>query len=675
MVVEPEGTADRATFKAGRIPWCKGTFAGPVWEWKRVKRGLHSAITGIERGTAKLDDPYLASIEHACQWPDDPSWQRQATYLVQAVMNAQKVAQDEAVVLVRTWIAEGQARRDKASRPQTDEDRFAFHESSLAPVAPTYGVATAKIAGAIPWCDKVTVPVKDRWEPGRIDRTLTKGQGIDGLIEGAYHLCQRPTDATWRQRATAALQQWMNWTKQTQDAAVHSLRTRVQLDTVKREAVALCKALEIGAEVVGEAKAFAHAHQTFFGCTTNGEELWRNQSLYTMTDPVGFYLDSQLEVRSEIVRMYWLFGQTTDPTAGAPLPATDTLANVPLLQYAVAARDLAELDDKAIAKQLAAAPFNDFARAVVSESLAVLRWRRTLFEEAIDKLVKTGAEYAGILRKAPQRGFAQWAQVIAPWKAEIARSNAFESKLSDPSRKALAGCAKELVPDVHKLIRSYKAADYHALLNAVAIDPVAQLLLSRLAVCFTAENVHGAVIFKDLVAQGRDLRGPRSLAYYAVVDALTEAMKARPNLLVGHANFLFRMPRLIDIYDGQPWRSSGSLHDLQKAHTGHVEDVTASQGTVRITFRTQKVMQMQYACQTTDRPIRITADGRIEYERRCKEAGFAPVDVTPPPITISSLLAAGVKPNAYIAARDRVVLFVATSPRDKRIQTFLGFAL
>lgn len=681
QVVEPDRTADRAEFKPGRIPWCApGAWKGEMWEHNRLRRATHSAIHTIERTTkdSKMGSgPTLEALEHLCQWPDDKGWQKQVTYLYQAVMNSQDVAQDEAVAIIKKWIGQGVAAREKESRPPTDEERFEFPEHALTPINPGHGIDAANVTGTIPWCDKAAGVNKDRWDANRISRTIDARYGISGTIEGAYHLCQRPNDPTWKQKATYTLQKWMNWSGQTQDEAVKSIRARIQTDKMKNEKAALCKALEVGAEVGGQARAYADARRLFFGCTgRDGQELWLEPGAISMSDQIGFWLDADIDLDSELVRMYWLFGQTVEPDP-EKLGGTGTFANQPLLSYAVASVDYGKLDWKVVEKELAGAPYSnsEFARAVASESFHSLKWRRKLYEEAIDKLAKQASEYNTILREAPKSGFAQWDKVTAPWKAELARSLAFEKKLSDPSRKVLQGCSKELMPDVQKLIKSYKKPDYAELVKALANDPIASVLLSRLAVCFAAENVVGSGAFRDIVNQGRAFRGPRTMAYYAVVDALTEALKDRPKLLLVHTNFAYRSQGLADVYGGE-FRFNGSAprNPKETSTKGIVKEVKKGNDGLTVVFKAQKLKYPEYDCVATKRPIRIRADGGIEYEQNCRATGkMLSQDNTPSPITISPVLAGGVKPGAYVVANGDVVVYVATKAEDKKIQTFFGF--
>lgn len=680
-VVKPEGQADTAVHKPGRIPWCPpGRFTLDVWDKGRLRRGV-SSRPYLDGGV------YTDAIEHICQWADDPTWQRQATYMLQSLMNSEGVTQEEAVELMKKAAAANKKRRDNEGKEPTDEERFEFSEHALTPVKTEPGVDTAKLAGAPAWCDKAgTFKPADRWDPNRISRSGDAQYGIQGVVEAAYHICQRPNDPTWKQKGRDLLQKWMNWTKQSQPDAEASLRTRIQLSRVEKDREELCKDLEYSPELGGEAKAYAMAHQRFFGChDSKPSELWREQSV-PMDDKVGFYFDADDKLESEIIRLYWLFAQTEDPKD--ELPSKSAFDNRSLMRYAVASVDYTKIDEKALAKQVADQfGGNDYARAVINESVALLKWRRKMFENAIDKLAKGGEEYKAILRDAPKKGFADWEKLTAAWKPELERSSAFEKKLSQPSRKALAGCAAELQKDAQKLIKSYKLSDYNELIAKVGSDPIAQLLLSRLAVCFAVEKQHGGSgALKDLVKGGRDLRGPRSMAYYAVVDTLVETLKDRPRLLLQMNNFDFRTASLVDIYDGEFSFSGAVRRDPEEDRmSGYVKSVTKGKQGMQVVFKAQKSKYPEYNCVSTGRPIRITNDGRIEYQQNCKATGkMLTQDNTPRPITIAPMLAAGVKAGAYIVAtrapvngvdEGAVVAYVKKKPEDKKISTFFGFSL
>ena len=327
------------------------------------------------------------------------------------------------------------------------------------------------------------------------------------------------------------------------------------------------------------------------------------------------------------------------------------------------------------------------------ETLGVMRARQKTYEAAVEKLTKGDEDYKAILRTAPKNAYAQWDKLFQQWKPEIERSNAFEKLLSQPSRKALKGCSVELFKDGEKLVKSFKTSVYKDLSDKIAADPVASVLLSRLALCFAVDKVWGGSgALKDLVSQGREMRGPRSLAYFAIVDAIAEARKDWPRLLLDLGNF-FQQGGVL----------SGSTNfDLKdfdfNGHAPREWEKTESKGVVASTKKVEDGLQVvfkkvtlkyaDYDCvDDTRHPLKINADGRIEYYRNCKATGtFSTQDMTPSTIVISPLLATGVKPGVFLQFSEvgtqaksgnpfAVVVFTKNKAEDKKINSFFGFSL
>jgi hypothetical protein len=678
QVIEPEGTVERAHLK-GRAPWCSNVYEGEIWDQGRIHRAV---------GSTTSPEFLTEAAEHVCQEADDPTWQKQANWVVQAWMNLKRCSQEEAESqIIKSLVRlKGERRREQNNEQPSDEERFAFGESDMSPISPEENVATATIGAKPAWCDKAKIT--DRWEPGRIGRTARSQYGTDRIVDAALHICQRPTDATWKKEAGYLLQQWMNWTHLSQSDAENALRARIQKEKFAADREALCKALELSPEVGGETKTLGEAQLRFFGCG-NDAPLWADTT--GIKDEVGFYLDvsNTSGAEMELARLYWLFDTVENPESKT-LPGRDAGDNLPLLHYAVAQRDFAKLDAAALDKLLSAAPYNDYARTIAMESVGRLKGWAKKYEQAVDKLAKNDEDYTNILREAPKKAFAQWDKVTAQWKAEIERSNAFEKKLSLPSRKSVKGCSAELFKDAEKLIRSYKETSYHGLVDKIAGDPVAALLLSRLSVCDAVDKVFGApMAFRDMVEHGRELRGPRSLAHYALVDAIAAAQPDRPKLLLSLNGFWLRMATLTYLYREEVSGSAFMPRDPDKDGVhGVIASATKVPDGVKIVWKTQKIVYPEMICHDdTHHPLRINSNGNIEYYRNCKATGkMSSQDNTPAPLIIAAPLAAGVKPGVFAVAGEGAgpvkngvqlgfVIYTKKTAADKKISTFFGFNL
>lgn len=667
VVVKPHRNVETAVHKPGRIAWCDGKYTGETWDVGRVLRAIHDESAE----DWMIDTNWAKGIEHMCQFADDPMWQRQATYVIQSGMNGDPdKTQDEIVAKIKRLIAKSQQQRANAGREPTDEERFAFTEYHLEAIAPDRGVDTAKLS-SIPWCDGVKV--SEKWDEGRIARN---GESKDGIVESALHLCQRPNDATWKQKAQLLLQAWMNWTKQTQPEAIASLKVRMQLDKVAAQREALCKALVPSGELAGAGKAFALAKQKLFGCEDDRQgETWQGQQNFVGED-TGYYVDGADAVDSEIARLYWLFGSTSTPRTD--LPANNAPDNKQLLAYAAVAADMANLDEKNAAAELSRAPFagNDLARAIVNESIATLRWRKKLYDAAIDKLASGDADYAAILRGAAKDATASWSKIVAPWKAELDKALAFEKKLASAPRNALAGCSKDFAGVVEKLLRSYKSKSYVELMTKIGDDPIASILLSRIALCHGIDKLPDAGVLKDLSKKSREIRGRRSFIYYAIADKLAEVKKNRPRLLLELANF-HNPIRGGDSNSDIDMKGSVPLDPNAVESRGVVGKVTKTANGIRVEFKKVSRTEPEVQCKETDRFSHIDGNGNIIWRRNCWQTGkMVKVDLTPQPQDVPAVFATNIKPGVFAAIDyDGNVAYVKASADAKTITTFLGYAL
>jgi hypothetical protein len=189
----------------------------------------------------------------------------------------------------------------------------------------------------------------------------------------------------------------------------------------------------------------------------------------------------------------------------------------------------------------------------------------------------------------------------------------------------------------------------------------------------------------------RGVRGPRRLAYYAIVDALAEAKKDRPKMVLDLANFLPNGSILQGHFDepGADLSFNGHLPPLGRgAAQGVVGAVVKVPEGEQVTFKKVIVRLPDVECvDDVHHPLRIADDGRIEYYRNCRSLGtFTNYDQTPSPIVISPLLDAGVKPGAFIQYAPAtgsasngnslaVVALTKRSPDEKKILSFFGFSL
>lgn len=563
-----------------------------------------------------------------------------------------------------------------------DSDAFpdyAFQE----PLVADPGVDTAKVTDKPAWCDAAG-SIDEKWDGGRISRTVDQKYGIKGTIEGALHICQNTADPSWRKYAQRILQKWMNWTHQTQPDAERSLRARIQFAKWDKQHDELCQAIDVSPEAAAEVKTFGDARRQLFGCTNENQALWQDRT-GANAGGVEYYLDSDLQT-DPLMRVYWLYEYL--PSPDKPLPAKTGYDNLPLMFYAVAAPDVAKLDRGALDKMMQAAPYNEYARVVLNETISDLMGKVKVLDTAVDKLSKGDDDYTTILRKAPQQAYADWDKLVAQWKPELERSEAFEKLWSAASRKAMKGCSPALLKDAEKVVKQYKGSTYHDMIDKLEADPIGNLLFARLAVCLAFDGVQNAGPINEIVQRSRHVRGPRTLAYFAIVEAYALAKKDRPRMVLQNESFT-------------NWGGENNFDEKAFDYHGFLAPEwtgdSVTQGVVgtakktpegtKITFKKVTFKYQNYECQDTNKPKAIDEQGRIIYYQVCHNLpGMTTVDRTPEPVMIQSLLDGVAKPGTFLAVEElgadraktgewiAVPMYTKKTANDKTILSFYGIA-
>lgn len=655
---EPEGMNDKAVLK-GRAPWCTDTFEGEAgWSQDRVYRSVKA------NRPVELDYHWHETAFQLCAFPDDPTWRANAQALLQVVMNSQSLTQTQA----EAWILKRleKFKKDKANegKEPSDEEKFGFPEKDFTPIAAAPGVDTAK-PGKMSWCEGFK-PAK-QWQTHEFRYAVEYKYGVNGPVTAAAQLCSRPDDASWQKEGAFVLQKWMNFTGQSAEDASKSFAARIREETWKAERQAYCESIELNGEITGGDRAFALMQRQVLGCENDNQPLWQvNRSPAN----VAYYLDPNTDPPSELIRVGYMIGATSDFDDEKP----------DVVSYAAAQRDFAALDvAKLDAEMSKDAAFNSYARTVLNETVSTLKQRQRLFEPAIEKLCKD-PDYADVLRKAPARGWERWEKTTSQWKPELARSNAFEKKMFGASLKVLKGCTAELRPDVQKLIKSYKLKDYRELRARIASDPLAMILMNRLSVCTAFEKVQGlSGVLKDLVQGGREFRGPRSMAFFEMQDAITEVKKDRLKFPLNMTAYGYNQAP-VEPMSGDFSTTGGIGYDIERAGPrGVVGSVTKGKDGVEVKFKHSSITYPEQTCRNdTSHPFKISADGTILYYQLCKYTGkMLTEDTTPSPITVSAQLAETVKPGVFVQADDamHVIHFTKKSAKEKNIESFYGFDL
>jgi len=547
------------------------------------------------------------------------------------------------------------------------------------------GVETAKPAEPT-WCATVEA---SSGSPGGLKRTIEAGtRDWRSFITALPLTCQWPKEPAVQRAVAIITQNWMNYTGLTQARALEVLGLRAQSEKFEADKKRLCEQLAIPAETEGEDKLFMQARRKLFGC--EAEALWLSgESLggTRFSNPIASFLDASATPPDQAVLLANVIGGTRflfEDEKGSGF-------DLSLLRYVVDQVDLALISEAKTLAMLDAAPYqgNDAARAVLLESVSRVKLAEKLYKNVVDARQKDAA-WKELLVTAPARGLAEWNKVAAQNQEALSRSNAFEAKFFGPSRSAVKGCWATLKPDFVKVLKGLPHAtefEVQASLN----EPIAALLLSRLAACAAVEL--DPAYANRLVAIAREVRparGQRSAAYFSALSALGPILADRPKFPIeardlvygGDVEILDAASSLVaekmgtSKLDVMGWAGDGG--------EGTVQSVKKAGANAVVTFVSTKGQVMSHSCQTTNRISRISSSGDIVYERICRETGWVTVDTTPGAFTAPVEWVEGVQAGSVVkfeATRGkpptRFGLPIASTAdkSKKRLTNFLGLGL
>jgi hypothetical protein len=450
------------------------------------------------------------------------------------------------------------------------------HANALTPLAPAPGVETARITGPIPWCEGI-LP-QERWTEPRIAETAAKD---DGLFAAAHQLCQRPHDLVWKRTARNLLQRWINTAKQSQKDAIRSIRARLDPQQVAADLSALCSSKE---RVSGILREIA-------GCPIKGYA------------PVAFYLDRR-GFQNELQRLYWAYKHLDGITS-----------------YVLLERDF-PISHAKLERDVAASSFatNAFARARVSEALAMLEWRK----RRIEMQIATDPD-AAFMRETVDRALLEWETLVAEHRDDLAAITTVDRHVPMQSED-LAGCSARLDEVFSRRLVSYDTRNDTELKRRIDADPLAALILSRLAICHAVDHIPDAALIGALVQSTALVAGPRSYAAHVLAKAIAKAgLGAKVVHPIAVADFLAYAPETPRLQFSP---------ELAKGPRGVVSDIDKIPNGIRVTL----------------------SDG----------------STTEIPRRYATKISSGVRVSL---GKGGVVLFVSTTTADPHVLAFLGFRL
>lgn len=528
------------------------------------------------------------------------------------------------------------------------------------PTSPGPGLERAQLRG-IPWCGSVRERDPD-WG-GLVADDLHQYRNNRHHESRLFHLaravCSEPEEPLAQRIATEVLQLWINETGMAARDAIESLALRADKDGFQAERTALCDAIKPkGDDIRKERTALATARYKLLGC-------WHDDPLWMQADEVehlGPFIDRGSAARDDLAHLAWvLHRQHKDLEEGV---------DDALIGYAIDQFDFHAVSADAALRQLDAAPFRGsrYARVMVLESLG----RAQLVTAKIEARVARRAsdpEWKEMLITAPDRGAAAWNAAAARDKAALARSDEFDRKLREGGDTH--GCQAALRPDFLAMWKAFKHEDLPTLEAAMSDHPLAGLLARRFARCLMVDGdpyaqFVGSVLLQEVIFHVRVIPGPRTAAYYAVLDAKAAhrddsgddedggSRSRRPS----RSN---RAPRPL----GFPDSSSGVITRLTEVFQyeddrqqyrandgdfveGQIKSVGKIKGGVHVVFVKKKQMARDQLCRETNK-IDSTdpRTGKHTYRKDCHWGPQRMVELGPDPVDVPVELAGALQPGRY----------------------------
>jgi hypothetical protein len=539
------------------------------------------------------------------------------------------------------------------ARAVPDRVRAEIEHDIGPPTPPGPGLERAQLRG-IPWCGSVRerdpewwTHIIDDFEQYRTNRTYE-----NRLFRLAGGVCNEPDDPLARRVATEVLQLWINQTGMTARDAVESLALRADKGGFEAERTALCDAIKPrGDDTRNERNALAAARFQLFGCR-------RDDPLWMRADDVqhlGSFIDRGSAARDDLVHLAWVLHRQHKELE----PGND----IALVGYAIDQFDFHAVSADATIHQLDAAPYRGsrYARVMVLESLG----RAQLVTAKIEAMVAKRASdpvWKELLITAPDRGAAAWNAAAERDKAALARSDEFDRKWRE--RGDTHGCQAALRADFLAIVKALKHEDLPTLEAAMSDHLLVGLLGKRFGRCLTIDGdpyvkFVGSVLLQELAESVRVIPGPRTAAYYAVLDAHAAQVKrildeeGEPRSTSrGH-----RRARDSDDFSDEITRSlkdvlQSEREDRQATGNGFVHGVikSVSKGKkgVHVAFVKKKELSTEDICHETNRVDRVDPrTGKLHYRKECHKGRSEWVEVGPDPVDVPVELAGGLQPGRY----------------------------
>jgi hypothetical protein len=498
-----------------------------------------------------------------------------------------------------------------AARPSGEDydKELAQLDHALKHPAASPGLDTAR-GGALKWCSAVTS--RDETWPssiaGDLDSFRRSGTQQVSLIEAARGVCTVRGEPVYQRAAVEVLQLWINETGLSEADAVASLTARVDKDAWEADYRKLCDGLVSNDGRDDEPHALADARWRLFECDTAGDEAaWMRQNSTRLTQLAPFLDGGEIDHgRDEIARYAYVTEELTS------MLEADGGGATALAPYAVVQIDIAALSPDHALAQLDDAPYhgNRVAKIVMRETIAHAKLQVARVEAAI---AKQDAPWRKAVVDAPRAA-------VDAWRAAVAKHRDMIDRVDKAGTGA--GCVDAIRAELAPMLKAMPHAKKSDLEAAVSDDLVAGRIARMYGRCLQAQaDREVAREWNGFADSVNAFFGPRGPAYLAVMAA-SHSDRHR-DAIVDSGKLYLNDPHA----SGWGGRMASDDDDF---YAGVIASVSkSSDGTSKVTFKTERYQYTQQKCVETNKIDRVQADGKVVYRQDCHDAGKAWAETTP----------------------------------------------
>jgi hypothetical protein len=321
-----------------------------------------------------------------------------------------------------------------------------------------------------------------------------------------------------------------------------------------------------------------------------------------------------------------------------------------------------ELEDLAIAP--AARTKVRIAYRQVAETVA-------LTDKHLAPRVKDDPALHAYYYKVPDRAYIAALRVAQEGGEDLEAVRAFEARFSRSSRPQVEGCYADLRGRLMALLRRKKVKTYDKA-RFEMVGPIGYQISRALEACarVSGQTEMGLAV-AEFVAKADSFRGPRTMVYWYLRDALEKMEGDKPTTVQN----LDRLRPSVPDPLGRPV----TPHADQGAVEAIVKSVKKQGGGVLVQFKTVVNKTEDRECWDTKKVHSVSENGRVVYHKECGPWKKVTERSTEKPAVVRAENAAGLAPgrkvSMYCSQSDKARVcapFAVTDAKGVKLSAFLG---